>query len=190
MAGLARPVMTIMTVVPTAAAARMGLNQSSQANGAIRYSAIRGGTVQQLRKVLDHDVGAVLLECIGLSRPVHADDVAELAGAAGFDAGERVLENDRLGRLDPESFGAEQERVRRRLALEVLLLERVAVDPLLDELGQAGHLEYLLGVGARRHHRAPQTGVPGGFEIAARVGRNRSVGRHAPESSRFSPWAA
>ena len=48
--------------------------------------------------------------------PVDADDVAELPGAAGRDAGQRVLEDGGLRRATPASCGAGQEGVGCRLA--------------------------------------------------------------------------
>src|SRR5829696_4235861 len=90
---------------------------------------------------------------------VDADDVAEVARAAGLHAGERVLEHRRLRRLNPEELGALEERVGCGLALEALLGDRLPVDARLEAIGDAGRLERLLGVRARRDDRGPQAAV-------------------------------
>ena len=69
-----------------------------------------------------------------LADAVDADDVAEVPGAAGLDAGERVLEHRRVRGLDAERARAGEERVGRGLAREVLARRR------------------------RRRRRAPRTG--------------------------------
>ena len=86
--------------------------------------------VQQLGEVADDDVGAVLAQRVGLADAIDADDEAEVAGPPGLDAGQRVLEHGRLPRLDAERPRAGEERVRRRLALQMLALGDDAVDDL------------------------------------------------------------
>ena len=92
---------------------------SRTAQGSTSKRALADHLVEQLREVLDDDVRAVLAQRLGLPDAVDADDDAEVAGAAGLDPGERVLEHGRRGRLDAERRGRREERVGRRLALQV-----------------------------------------------------------------------
>ena len=68
---------------------------------------------------------------------VDADHVAELPGAPGLDAGQRVLEHRRLVGPHAEPAGALQERVRRGLAAQAERVDHVPVDADLEVLGQA-----------------------------------------------------
>ena len=72
---------------------------------------------------------------------VDADGQREVPGLAGGDAGERVLEHRRLRRLCAEQLGSAQERVGRRLALEVLAGDRVAVHARVEEVAHARGFE-------------------------------------------------
>ena len=87
---------------------------------------------QQLGEVVDDDVGAVLEQRLAVAGAVDADDVAELPGAAGLDAGERVLEHGGLVRAHAEPARALQERVRRGLAAQAERVDHVAVDARLE----------------------------------------------------------
>ena len=51
------------------------------------------GRGQQLGQVLDHPVGAVVVQALGVPDPVHPDDATEATGPTGLDARERVLED-------------------------------------------------------------------------------------------------
>ena len=115
--------------------------------------------------------GAVLAQGVGLADAVDADDVAEVPGAAGLHAGQRVLEHRRLARLDAERLGAGQERVGRRLALEVLLVGDLAVDPRLEQVLDPGGLQHVLAVRAGGDDGAPQPGVAGRLDVAHRARR-------------------
>ena len=55
-----------------------------------------GARVEQLREVLDHDVGAVGAELGGLADPVHADHQGEMAGVTRRHARLGVLEDHRV----------------------------------------------------------------------------------------------
>src|SRR4051794_38801016 len=107
----------------------------------------------QLLQVADHAVGAVLAQGLRLADAVDPHDVAKGAGPAGLDAGQGVLEDRGLARLDGEQLGAVQEGVRRGLAGQVPFADRHAVHPLLHVLPQTGDLQDVGSVGARRHHR-------------------------------------
>ena len=92
---------------------------------------------QELGEVVDDDVGAVLEQRLALADAVDADDVAELPGAPGLDAGQRVLEHRRLVGPHAEPARALEERVRRGLAAQAERVDDVAVDARLDVLGRA-----------------------------------------------------
>jgi hypothetical protein len=64
---------------------------------------------------------------------VDPDYVPKSAVSAGFDAGEGILEDGRLVRGDTGKAGAGEKSVRRRLPLELLLDEGMAVDTPLNE---------------------------------------------------------
>ena len=83
----------------------------------------------------------------------------EVPRPAGRHAGQCVLEHRRLGRIDPEALGRGQERVRRRFPPQPFGPDRHAVDDLLDVLRESGHLQYFVGVGTRRHHGPPESGL-------------------------------
>ena len=102
-----------------------------------------------------------------LTHPVHADHEAEVARSARRHPGECVLEHRRLAGGDIEQLRGPQEGVGSRLPGDVLFAHRHAVDPLLHEPGETGHLEHVAGVGAGRHHRHTETRVGDGLEVAA-----------------------
>src|SRR5947207_14829908 len=71
--------------------------------------------LQQVREVLDDDVGAVLAQRVGLPGPVHPDHVPEVAGPARRDAGQGVLEHGRFGQLNAQTLLRALDRYRCRL---------------------------------------------------------------------------
>ena len=110
----------------------------------------------------------MLAQRVGVADAVDADDEAEAAGPAGLDAGERVLEDRGLGRLDAERPGAGEEGVRRGLALQVLALGDDAVDPRLEEVLDSGRGEHVAAVGAGGDDGAAQSRVARRLEVADR----------------------
>ena len=61
-------------------------------------------------------------QSVGLPDAIDADDVAELPSPACLDAGQRVFEDSALPRWQAEGTSACQERIRCRLAAQMLLL--------------------------------------------------------------------
>ena len=114
------------------------------------------------RRGPDDDVRAVGREGVGLADAVDADDPAEATGAAGLHPGQRVLEDGRVRGLHAEAPGALEEGVRGRLALQALVLDRVAVHDGVGQVRQPGGGQDVLRVRARRHDRHRQPGVAGG----------------------------
>ena len=109
--------------------------------------------LQERGEVGHHHVRAVPAQRVGLAHAIDADDVAEVPGAPGVDAGERVLEHHRLRRVDAERARGGEERVGRRLAGEMLLGGDDAVDAYVEQVVDAGGLEHLPAVLARRDDR-------------------------------------
>ena len=93
---------------------------------------------EQLGQVADDDVGAVLAQRVGLPDPVHADHDPEVPGAAGLDAGQRVLEDRRGTGIRAELGGAREERVGVRLAGKLALAGHLAVDARVEQVREAG----------------------------------------------------
>ena len=91
---------------------------------------------QELGQVVDDDVGAVAQEEVAVLAAVDADHAAELPGASGLDAGQRVLEHGRLVGPHVEPAGALEERVRLGLAAQAERVDHVAVHQCLDVLGR------------------------------------------------------
>ena len=100
---------------------------------------------------LHHDVGPVLPELLRLADPVHADHEREVTRPARLDAGQRVLEHRRAAGRHVERLGRGQERVRRGLAAQAALLGDHPVHPHVEQSGNAGGIEHLLGIRAGRH---------------------------------------
>ena len=100
-----------------------GLRGCPRAQG--RILRIPATTRKEARSHLDlgqighHDVGAGLAQRRRLPAVVDADDTAESAGMARFDAGDRVLYDDGAGRFHLEASRRVQECVGRRLAAEI-----------------------------------------------------------------------
>src|SRR5947209_2118850 len=65
----------------------------------ITFALLGSSPLEQLREILDHDVGAVLAQRVGMARAVDPHDPAEATGASRLDAGQRVLEHRRVRRL-------------------------------------------------------------------------------------------
>ena len=128
-----------------------------------RIISSRAGCRSSSARSLDDDVGAVLSERLCLADAVDADDAAEVTGAAGLDAGQRVLEH---GRLLPARRRARAGPARNvsgaGLPVQVLALGLDAVDDRVEQLGDAGRREHVAGVGARGDDRARQAGVADG----------------------------
>ena len=124
------------------------------------------------------------LEGLGLPGAVHADHQAEVAGATGLDADQRVLEHDRLGGFDAQRPGAGQEGVGRGLARQAVALGDEAVDDALRRgRGSRRRRRIVARVGARGHD--------GACEAPARGRRARSAAsRRRPRRRRPRSGAA
>ena len=85
-------------------------------------------------------------------------------------AGDRVLEDHGRGRLDAEQPGAGQEGVRLGLAAQPVARGDHAVDPRVDQVGEAAGLDDLLAVGRRRDDGGAQAGVLHRAQVAHRAG--------------------
>src|SRR5207248_2832688 len=125
--------------------------------------------MKQLREILHDDVGSLLAQRLSLTDSVDADDEPESACAAGGDASERILEHGRLARLDLESLRGSEERVRRRLSLQMLLRRDDPVDPDLEEIRDPGRLKHVARVRARGDDSAAESGVAHRSHIAHRT---------------------
>jgi len=122
-----------------------------------------------------------VLESSGFA--VDADDATEPPGAAGRDPGERVLEHRGPGRLDRQRARRGEVGVGRGLARELALLGDRAVDPRVEQVGDARRAQHLLRVLARRHDRGREAGVAHGAQVAHRagVGLDRPLAQQALE---------
>jgi len=88
------------------------------------------------------------LQGLGLADPIDTDDISEGARAAGFDAGQGILEDRGLAWQDVKQARSGQVRVRRRLARQVLLRGHDAIDARLKELVDSSGDQYVMAVGA------------------------------------------
>src|SRR6266487_7108980 len=107
--------------------------------------------LQELGEVRDDDVGAVLEQGLPLSGAVDSDNEAEVPGAPRLDSRQCVLEDGRFGRLDADLLRRREERVGRRLSLQVPLLDGDPVDADLEQVLDPGGLEDVLAVRAGGH---------------------------------------
>ena len=112
----------------------------------------------------------MLAQRVGLTDAIDADHVAEVTGVSGLHAGQRVLEHGRMAGLHAQGARPGQERVGGRLALEVLLVDRVAVDPCLEQVLDPGCPEDVLAVGAGGDDGPPQPGLARGLDVLDRAG--------------------
>src|SRR5206468_7756921 len=110
--------------------------------------------------------GAVLTQRVGLPDSIDAYDAAEAPGPPGLDSRQGVLEHGTISGLDAELAGAGEERVGRRLSLQVLAVGDHAVDDRLEQVGDAGRPEDLLRVRAGRDDGPAQASVPSCLDIA------------------------
>src|SRR5215211_6816142 len=117
---------------------------ASRSRSSVVSRICQGSTGKQLSVIIGaqllqvgHDtVGSVLAQGRRLADPVDAYDEAEASRPPGLDAGERVLEDGGLARLDRQQLGRMQEGVRRGLARQVPLADRDAVHALLHVIGE------------------------------------------------------
>ena len=115
--------------------------------------------LEQLGQIGDDDVGAVRSQRVGLADAVDADDEAEPARPSRRDAGERVLEHRRLARAPRRACGGGRNMSGAGLPRRCSRSATIAVDPHLEQIGDAGRLQHLAAVGAGGDDRAPQAGV-------------------------------
>ena len=109
------------------------------------------------------------LQRLGLADAIDADHVSEVARAPGGDTGESVLEHRRLLGLDADGLCAGEERVGRRLALQMLAVGDDAVDDLLEQVQDSGVLEHVAAIRARGNDRPAQLSVAGGLGVFDRA---------------------
>ena len=127
----------------------------------------------QLREVLDHDVGAVLTEGLGLVRPVDPDDEPEVTGPTGLHPREGVLEDHTPCHRHREATGRLDEGVGGGLAADAAVLDVPAVDADVELVGDPGGLDHGLAVLARRDHRGGQAELLHVVQEADRTGERR-----------------
>ena len=78
--------------------------------------AIKVSDCHPISVICEYGVGAVPPQLVRLPHPIHADDQPEPAGAARFDARQRILEHGRRGGRQIKGVSAGQIGVRRGLA--------------------------------------------------------------------------
>src|SRR5690242_13145657 len=123
---------------------------------------------EQFGQVAHNDASALLFESVGLAHAIDPDNEGKVASAPGLYSRQRVFKYDRS--IWPDSYGpgAGEERVGRRLAVEVLTFRDMAVDDLLEQLKDPGRFEHVAAVGARGHHDSSQPSGARGLDIADR----------------------
>src|SRR5918995_485672 len=129
----------------------------------------RSRTVEKLREVGYDDGGAVPPQRLGLPSTVDADDEPEPAGATGFHPGEGVLEHRSLAGGGAARPRRGEERIRRGLPLQLLLLCDHAVDSYLEQAVDPRGLEHLARVGAGRDDGAAEARVANGADVTDRA---------------------
>jgi hypothetical protein len=110
-----------------------------------------------LREVGHDDVGAGTREARPNLGPVETHDEPEPAPPPGLNTGERILDHDRSLRSRPERFGRGDEHVRRGLAGQTTLVEVDTVEPGVEQALDAGGLDDLAAVAARRDEPDPDS---------------------------------
>ena len=123
------------------------------------------------REVGDDDVRAVLTQSVGAARRGHPDDVAR-SRPPSPDATPASASSKTTAScwLDAQVGRGGEERVGRGLAGQVALLRGDAVDPVVDQVGEPGDVEHLLGVGRGRHDGRGQPGVLHRVQVPHRAG--------------------
>ena len=127
-------------------------------------------------EVAHHDVGAVLEQSLRAGRggPPPRTSPKLPARPASTPASASSKTTASLG-IHSQQLGRPQERVRRRLAGQVLARDHHSVHAHVEEIADAGGLEDLLGVGARGHHRRLWPGVARRLHEAHASPRRRST---------------
>ncbi len=120
-------------------------------------------------EVADHDIGAVRLQRVALAHPIHADHVAEFAGASGLDAGQGILEDHRPAGSTPNAFAPARNVSGAGLPCRCSRLGDDAVDHSVEQTRELRGGEHVMGVGARRDHGAAQPGALRGLHVADRA---------------------
>ena len=115
-----------------------------------------------------HDVSPVAPQLFCMIHAVHPHHVTEFTRMSCGDPCDRVLEDHRLIRRHVEQLRGAKKRVWRRLTRDVLVAQGHPVDADLDVMREAGDVENLTGVGARRHHRHREPGGGHRLEVAPR----------------------
>jgi hypothetical protein len=80
----------------------------------------------------------MLGQLLRLAGPVHPDDQSEVSRAAGGHTGQRVLHDNSARGFHAEHVGGDEELVRCRLPRQVLIQRRLAVDPRVEQVADAG----------------------------------------------------
>ena len=127
--------------------------------------------VEQLGQVLDDDVGAVLRAAPSAwptrSTPTTKPKPPARPACTPASASSNTAA---CAGSTPSARGPGQERVRRGLALQVLLASATcAVDARLEQVLDAGGDQHVAAVGARGDDRAAQARVAGGLDVADRA---------------------
>src|SRR6266571_1422622 len=125
--------------------------------------------LQELGEVRDDDVGAVLEQGLPLSGAVDSDNEAEVPGAPRLDSRQCVLEDGRFGRLDADLLRRREERVGRRLSVEVPLLDDDPVDADLEQVLDPGSLENVLAVRAGGHDGSVESRLSDRMDVPHRA---------------------
>ena len=134
----------------------MSTPSSTQRPG-LRRGDARRRSLDQLREVTHHDVGAVVEQRLGSPLPVHPHHQAEASGAARRHARQSVLEDRRVacGRA-PSSSAARRNESGAGLPFRCSRAITTPSTRASKRSAMPAALQYLLGVGARGDHRGLQ----------------------------------
>src|SRR5512133_1670149 len=125
--------------------------------------------LEQFSEAGDHEIGPFGTERIRAAARLDSDDETEAACTRCRNAGRTCLEGRRLLWRNAEHPAGGEWDVGCGFRAQLCRDDRVAVHALLDQGSQSGAFENRAGVGTRRDHRAVETGVSCGLEVAPRA---------------------
>ena len=91
-------------------------------------------SVQQFGQIVDYQMSAMMFQFLRIPLARDTDHKPEVPINAGLDSGDGILDDNGPYRFNPQQLCRDQKRIRRGLPGKTLRIDRVAIDPHLEEV--------------------------------------------------------